>query len=117
MRRQHYVRLTTVANLANHLDHSLTRRRIQPVRRLVEEDHLRPMHNRLRQLRQLLHAERERIQIAIARFTKTDKEQRFVRAFERGCWPQPRKLGHQAHEMYARHLGDERVALRHIADE
>ena len=49
---------STVSNLADHADHALSRRRIEPVRRFVENQQLGPVDDRLRQLRQLLHAQR-----------------------------------------------------------
>ena len=40
-----------------------------------------------------------------------------MRALERGFGRQAGKLSHQPHEMNARHLGDKRIALRHVADQ
>ena len=75
------------------------------------------MNDRLREFGQLLHAQRISIETAITRFAEADVEQRFVRAFERGFRRQARQLGHQPHEMHRAHLRDERIALRHVADQ
>ena len=75
------------------------------------------MHDRLRQLRQLFHAQRKRVQVSIARFAQADIKERFVGALERRGRRQPGKLSHEPHKMHARHLGDERIALRHVADQ
>ena len=75
------------------------------------------MHDRLRQLCQLLHPERKRIDVAIARFSQPDKEKRFMRTLERRPRRQSRKFRHETHKVDARHFRDERIAFRHVADQ
>ena len=58
MRRQYDVGLTAVANLAYQFDHAQARRRIESVCRFVEKDQFWTMNDRLRELGELLHAER-----------------------------------------------------------
>src|SRR6185295_14174528 len=60
MRREKYVSFAAVADLANQLDHSSSRGRIEPVRRLIEKNQARPVNDRLRKLGQLLHPKRVR---------------------------------------------------------
>ena len=83
MRRKQYVSLAAVANLANELDHSLPRRRIEPVGRLIEKDQSRPVDDGLRKLRKLFHSKRIRSNLAIARFAQPYVKQGFVCPFER----------------------------------
>src|SRR5713101_1445871 len=40
-----------------------------------------------------------------------------MRALERGRRRQTRKLSHEAHEVNARHLRDERLTFRHVANQ
>ncbi len=117
MRREHDVRLATVANLTNHFDHALPRRRIEAVGRLVKKDELWSVHDCLRQLGELFHSQRKRIDIPITRLAQSHKKEGFVRAFQRGARGQAGKLGHKSHEMHAGHFGDERIALRHVTDQ
>ena len=56
--------------------------RIEPVGGLVEKQQLGPVHDGLRQLGRLLHAQRVSAQRAVAHFAESDVEERFVRAFE-----------------------------------
>jgi hypothetical protein len=62
------------------------------------------MHNRLGQLRELLHAQRKRIYISITRLAQANEEKCFVRALEGGAGRQARKFSHEANEVNARHL-------------
>ena len=48
---------------------------IEAVGRLVEEQHLGAVHDRLRQLGELLHAQRVGLELAVARFAEADVEQ------------------------------------------
>ncbi len=58
------------------------------------------MGDRLRQLGELLHAERVGLELAVARLAEADVEQRLVRALERGLGRQPGELGHHADEAH-----------------
>jgi hypothetical protein len=77
---------------------------------------LRSVRNRLRELGELLHSERIGLELAVARLAEADVEQRLVRPFERRPRRQAGKLGHHAHEADRREAGDERLALRHVAE-
>src|SRR6185369_3676008 len=116
MRRQENVSLATVANLPDEFDHSLTRRRIESVGWLVQKDQSRPVDDCLREFGELFHAERISAELAITRFAQSYVEERFVRAFKRGFGRQTRQFSHQANEVNASHVGNERVALGHVTD-
>ncbi len=65
------------------------------------------MDDRLRELRELLHAERVSLETAIACFTEADVEEGFMRAFESGFRRQAGQFTHQTHEVNGAHLRDE----------
>src|SRR5437879_3972781 len=69
---------SSISNLADHADHALSRRRIEPVRRLVENQQLGPVDDRLRQLSQLLHAQRVGPQLPVACFSQSYIEESFM---------------------------------------
>ena len=74
--------LAAVADLLDQADHPLAVRRVEAVGRLVEEQQLRPVDDRLGQLGQLLHAQRVGLELAVARLAETDVEQRLVGPLE-----------------------------------
>ena len=76
-------RSAALANVADQPDHALARGRIETVGGLVEKQQPRAVRDGLRQLGELLHAERVLLQLAVARLAQADVEQRLVRAFER----------------------------------
>ena len=108
--------LAGVANLAHQLQHAHTRFRIKAVGGLIEQHQPRPVGDGLRQLGQLLHPQRVGPQLAIPRFTQANVEESFVGALHGFTAGQAGKLGHVADEADAAHIGDEGVALRHVAD-
>jgi hypothetical protein len=57
------------------------------------------------------------VETAIARLAEAYVEERFVSAFESSLGRQAGQLTHQPHEVNGAHLGDERIALRHVADQ
>ena len=61
--------------------------------------------------------ERIRAELAIARLAQAHVEERLVRALQRCLGGRPGQLGHVAHEAHGRHVRDEGVVLRHVADE
>src|SRR5262249_21286087 len=83
MGRQKDVSLAAVPDLAYQVDHALTSRRVQPIGGLVKKNQTRAVHYRLRQLRQLLHAQRVRAELSVSGFSQADVKQRLVRALER----------------------------------
>ena len=116
MRRQQNACPSAVADLANKRDHPATRRRIEAVGRLVEDDKFRPVHDRLCEFGELLHPERVTVDRPVAGFAEADEKESFVCTFESVISGNARELRHQTHEVNARHFRDERVALRHIPD-
>ena len=103
-------------HLGNQLEHAPARGRIEAVCRFVQHDELWPMDNRLGELGHLLHPERVGSQLSVARLAEPHMEQDLVRLFERRLRREARQLGHLANERHRRHLPDERVVLRHVAD-
>ena len=61
------------------------------------------MHDGLRQLGDLLHAERVGAERAVAHLAEADVEERFVRALEGVLGGQAGEFGHQADEAHAAH--------------
>ena len=82
VRREYDVSLTAISDLANQVDHPLSRRWIKPVCGLVKKYQARTVHDRLGQFGHLLHAQGIRPELSIASFTQTDVKERFVRPFE-----------------------------------
>ena len=111
-----HVHALLVLHLGDELEHAPAGGRIEAVGGFVEHDQLRSVHDRLGELGHLLHAERVGPQLAIARFAEPDVEQHLVGLLERGFRRKPGELGHLAHEGDRRHVADERVVLRHVAD-
>src|SRR5262249_57442666 len=74
MRGDHDVNLAGIANLFNELNHAASRCGIKAVGRLVKEKMLWSMHNGLRQLGELLHAERRNPQFSITDFPQSHAE-------------------------------------------
>ena len=70
-------------DLAHQAEHPLARRGVEAVGRLVEEQQLRAVGDRLGELGELLHAERVGLELAVARLAEADVEQRLVRPLER----------------------------------
>ena len=116
VRRDNDPRLARIPDLADQPQHPETRRRVETVRRFVQKQEARPVGDRLRQLEQLLHAQRIGLDVAVARLAQTDVEEDLVRALESRLGRQPRKLRHQPHETHAGDAGDEGVPLGHVAD-
>ena len=103
-------------HLADQLEHAPAGGRVEAVGRLVEHDQLGPVHDRLRELRHLLHAVRVGAQLAIARLAEPHVEQDFVGLLERRLRRKAREFGHLPQERDRRHVADERVVLGHVAD-
>ena len=103
-------------NLLQRMDHALARDGIEAVGGFVEDEKLGAVCQGLRQLDELLHAERVGVDLAIAHLAEADVEQCFVRALQRICSGQPGELGHVADKSNAAHVADKRVVLRHVTD-
>src|SRR6185312_15853392 len=84
---------------------------------LIEDEDFRTVDDRSRELRHLLHAEGKCAELAVAGFAEADIKERFMRALERLVWRQAGELRAQPHERNRRHVGDEAIVLRHVADE
>ena len=83
VRRQQNVRRARIAHLADQLQHAIARRRVEAIGGFIEKDQTRAVDDSLRELGELLHAERVGAELAIARFAQANVKQRLVRAFER----------------------------------
>jgi hypothetical protein len=103
-------------HVGDELEHAPTRRRIEAVCRFVQHDQLRPVDDGLGELGHLLHPVRIGSQFPVARLAEPDVEQGLVRLLERRARRKARQLGHLTQEGDPRHLRDERVVLRHVAD-
>ena len=111
-----HVHALLVLHLGDELEHAPARGRIEAVGRFVEHDQLRSVHDRLGELRHLLHPERVGPELAITRLAEPDVEQHLVGLLERRFRRKAGELGHLAHEGDGRHVADERVVLGHVAD-
>ena len=116
MRRQDQIHALVVAQIAHELEHLVAALRIHAVGRLVEEQQIGIVDERLRQLDPLLHAGRIGLDVAIARLAEADVEQHFVRALHRVDARQAGQLAAVGDERDGVHAGNVRVALRHVAD-
>src|SRR5450432_1624201 len=114
--RDEYSHLSCVANLANQLQHALPSFRIKSVGGLVQQDQFWAMCNRLRQLGQLLHAQRICAYFSITRFTQPNVEERFMGALHGFVSRKPGKFCHISDKANTRHVRQKRIAYRHIAD-
>ena len=104
-------------HLADHADHALAGGRIEPIGRFVEDDEFRTVDDGLRELGELLHAQRIGPECTVAGFAEPDIKQRLVSALEGGFPRQSRKFSHHADERDGRHAGNERIVFRHEADQ
>src|SRR6185503_14016727 len=111
-----HVHALFVLHLGYELEHAPAGGGIEAVGRLVEHDQLRSVHDRLGELRHLLHPERVGAQLAIPRLAEPHVKQDLVRLLERGFRWKTGELGHLAHEGDGRHVADEGVVLGHVAD-
>ncbi len=98
------------------LDHALARHGVEAVGRLIENQQFWTVRQCLRQLDELLHAQRVSADLAVAHFTKPDVKQRLMRSLQRLARGQSGQLRHVAHESHSGHVADEGVVLRHVAD-
>ena len=83
VRRQDQVDVLVVAEIADELEHLVAPLRIHAVGRLVEEQQIGIVHERLRQLDALLHAGRVGLDVAVARLAEADVVEHLVRALHR----------------------------------
>ena len=116
VRRQNEIDALVVRQVAHQLQHLVAALRIHAVGRLVEEQQIGIVHERLRQLDALLHAGGIGFDVAIARLAEADVEEHFVRALHRVDARQPGQLAAVGDEGHGVHAGNVRVALRHVAD-
>ena len=90
--------------------------RIHAVGRLVEQQQIGIVHERLRELDALLHAGRIGFDVAVARLAEADVVEHLVRALHGVGRRQPGELAAIGDERDGRHAGNLRVVLRHVAD-
>ena len=105
------------ADPPDEVEHLVAARRIEPVRRLVEEHELRVVNERLGELDPLAHPGRVPAHLSIALLEQADVAKRFGRALARGSARQPVDLGHVADELGGADLERQAVVLRHVADQ
>ena len=92
VRREDQVDVLVVAEIADELEHLVAPLRVHAVGRLVEEQQVGIVDERLRQLDALLHAGRVGLDVAVARLAEADVVQHFVRALHRVDRRQPGEL-------------------------
>ena len=116
MRRENQVDALVVRQVAHQLQHLVAALRVHAVGRLVEEQQIGVVDERLRQLDALLHARRIGLDVAVARFAQAHVVEHFVRALhrvDRGEAGQLAAIGDERHRV---HAGNVAVALRHVAE-
>ena len=104
------------AEIADELEHLVAPLRVHAVGRLVEEQQIGIVHERLRELDALLHAGRVGLDVAVARLAEADVVEHLVRALHRVDGRQAGELAAVGDERHGVHAGNVRVALRHVAD-
>ena len=108
--------MPVVRDVAHEREHLFAPLRVHAVGRLVEQQQIGIVHQRLRQLDALLHAGRIGLDVAVARFSEADVVQHLVRALHGVGRRQAGQLGAIGDERDGRHAGNLRVVLRHVAD-
>ena len=116
VRREDQADALVVAEVAHELEHLVAPLRVHAVGRLVEEQQIGIVDERLRQLDALLHAGRVGLDVAVARLAEADVVEDLVRALHRVDRRQPGELAAVGDKRHGVHAGDVRVALRHVAD-
>ena len=116
VRREDDADLPRLPDLLDEPDHPLPRRRVEAVRRLVEEEDPRAVGDRLGQLRELLHPERVGLEVPVADLAEADGEERLVGPLERLGSRKARELREHGDVADARDPRDEGVVLGHVAD-
>src|SRR5215469_3716694 len=117
MRGEQQVSVASLANFANQADQALAPRRIEAVAGFVENQQARAVHDGLSELGELLHAERIGSELAIARFAQTNVDKGVMSALEGQVGREAGNFGHVAYEANAGRARNERVILRHVADQ
>ena len=94
VRREDQVDALVVAEVVDQLEHLVAALRVHAVGRLVEEQQIGIVDERLRELDALLHAGRVGLEVAVARLAEADVVEDLVRALHRvdgrqpASWPQ-----------------------------
>ena len=102
--------------VVHELEHFVAPLRVHAVRRLVEQEQIGIVHERLRQLDPLFHAGGVRLHVPVARLPEPDVEEHFVGALHRVGPRKPGELAAVRHERDRVHPGNVSVALGHVAD-
>jgi hypothetical protein len=116
VRRQDQADVLVVPEIADELEHLVAAFRVHAVGRLVEEQQIGIVHQRLRQLDALLHARGVGVHVAVARLAEADVIEDLVRALHRVNGGQPGELAAVGDERDRVHAGNVRVVFRHVAD-
>jgi hypothetical protein len=116
VRREDQIQSLVVRDVAYELEHLVASLGIHPVGRLVEEEQVRIVDERLRELDALFHAGRVGLDVAVSRFAEADVVEHFMRALHRVGARQPCQLAAVRHEGDRRHARNVPVGFRHIAD-
>ena len=96
--------------------HRVPAGRVEPVGRLVEQQQVRVVHQRLGQLDPLLHAGRVAADLPVALLVEADVAQRLGGALAGGRPRQPAHPGHVGDELGGGQVGRQAVVLGHVAD-
>ena len=105
-----------MAQVANELEHLVAPLRVHPVGRLVEEQQVRVVHQRLGQLDSLFHARRIGLDVAIPCLAEADVVEHLVRPLHGVGRRQARELPAIPDERDGVHARNVRVGLRHVPD-
>ena len=91
-------------------------RRVQPGRRLVEEEHVRAVHERERQVEAAAHAARVAAHAPVRRLREPHAPQQLARTLLRRCRPQPVQRPLHPQQLAAGHERVDRGLLERDAD-
>ena len=116
VRREDDADVARVADLADQPEHARRAGGSRPFVGSSRNSSLRPVRDRLRELGELLHAERVGLERPVARLAEADVEERLVRALERLPEGSPESSAIMRTKRTAGHVGDEGVVLGHVAD-
>ena len=116
MRAQDDLGVVAVTDLTDDLQHPLAPVRIEPIRRLIQDQHSRSVDDGDCEFGHLFHAERIGTHISIAGLAQSELEQSFVSPFQRIRRRQARQFGHHTYQTYAGRSSNERIVFRHVAD-
>ena len=115
VRREDQVHALVVGQVPDEFEHLLAALRVHAVGRLVEEEQVRVVHQRLGQLDALLHARGVGLHVPVPGLAEAHVVEHLVGALHRVHRGQAGELAAVAHERDGVHARDVRVNLGHVA--